>query len=316
MNGEKKKINKNPDIQLLIQPVTKDEYSALEENIFDNGCHEPITIWNNTIIDGHKRYDICCQWNIPFSTRSIPFKGICDVVSFVCMQQLHRHDLTSEYRKYLIGRLYQAESEISAREIAHTHMDKPLSSHSCNKFATATRVGKDYHISQGTVQKYSTYAKSLDAVRSKEKALFYRIIMGKLKISHENIIELSRLPKEDLRCLKTVLEENKIERIGYSEIRHELQWKRLPTAPPKEKPKANPAIRKMPQYDPDAEISSLALTIPSWVSSIERSRKNTDFCKVSASAMNWLTRQLAILKQAIENIEKTSRRNNNGRSTE
>lgn len=49
MNGEKRKINKNPDIQLLIQPVTKDEYSALEENIFDNGCHEPITIWNNTI---------------------------------------------------------------------------------------------------------------------------------------------------------------------------------------------------------------------------------------------------------------------------
>lgn len=306
-----KKLIKRKEIQLLIQPVPEDDYSSLEENIFDNGCHDPITIWDNIIIDGHKRYDICCQWNIPFSTRSIPFKQLCDVVSYICMQQLHRQDLTNEYRKYLLGRLYQAESEIGARDFilstptSQERIANPLPNQPCNKYATAKRIGQEYHISHGTVLKYSTYAKCLDSIRSKEEVLFSRILMGKLKVSHENIIEVSRLPKEDLRCLKTVLEENKIERIGYSEIRHELQWKRLPTSPPKEKPKANPAIRKMPKYDPDAEISSLTLTIPSWVSSIERSHKNTDFSKISASASNKLTRQLSILKRAIGNIEKT-----------
>lgn len=165
------------------------------------------------------------------------------------------------------------------------------------------RIGNDYHISHATVLKYSVYTKCLDNIRTKEDSLFTRILMGNLKISHENVIEVSRLPKEDLRCLKIILDENNIERIGYSEIRHELQWKRIPTFPPKEKPKSSPAIRKMPKFDPNADISSLALTIPSWVSSIERSHKNTNFSLISATAGKNLLRQLSILKQAIESIE-------------
>lgn len=323
MNNIYKELNKNIEIQHLIQDIEKDEYAALEENIFDNGCLNPILIWNNTIIDGHKRYDLCCKWSIPFSTRSIPFKELCDVFAFICMQQLHRQDLTLEYRKYLLGRLYQAETEISARDFmlsnptASEHIDKSLSKQPYNKYTTAMKIGKDYHISHGTVLKYSVYAKSLDSIRCKEEILFKRILMGNLKVSHDNVIELSRLPKEDLRCLKTVMEENNMDKIGYSEIRHELQWKRLPTSPPKKKPKYDPAIRKIPKYDPDAEISSLTLTIPSWISSIKRSCGNTDFHKISASARKQLIHHLSILKRTIENIEKTIEEEKpNGRITE
>ena len=42
----------------------------------------------------------------------------------------------------------------------------------------------------------------------------------------------------------------------------------------KETPLPAVSIKSMPMYDPDAEIASLALTIPSWQSSIERV-KNT-----------------------------------------
>lgn len=307
MNNRTETLKTTPEIELLIQPISKTDYSALESSVFANGCLEPITIWNNIIVDGHKRYDICCRRNLPFSTRSIPFKEMCDVISHVCMQQLHREDLTLEYHKYLIGRLYYAEAEIAARNFLLTtdNQRKKVNSSPSppNKYATAMQIGADYHISHGTVLKYSVYTKSLDNIRAKEVSLFSRILMGKLKISHENVIEVSRLPKEDLRCLITVLDENNIERIGYSEIRHELQWKRIPTFPPKEEAKCTPGIRKMPKYDPDADISSLTLTIPSWISSIERSRKNTNFNMISATASQELLCQLNALKRAIQNIE-------------
>lgn len=33
-----------------------------------------------------------------------------------------------------------------------------------------------------------------------------------------------------------------------------------------------PSVKDMPEFDPDAEINSLALTIPSWVQSLKRIR--------------------------------------------
>lgn len=33
-----------------------------------------------------------------------------------------------------------------------------------------------------------------------------------------------------------------------------------------------PAIKTMPAYDPDAEVAGLTLTIPSWMSSIDRTK--------------------------------------------
>lgn len=311
MTRRNKKLKKNSEIQLLIQSIPEDEYSALEKNIFNNGCLEPIIIWENTIIDGHKRYDICCKWNITFSTCSITFKEMSDIFSFVCMQQLHRHDLTPEYRKYLLGRLYQAETEIGARNfiLSTPTIQKPgsppLPNQPCKKYSTAIRLGKEYNISPETVFKYSSYTTSMDSIRVKEEVIFNKILKGKLKVSHESVIELAHFPKADLRCLKTVLEENEIKRLKYSEIRHELHWKRLPTSPPEKKPKSNPEIRNMPKYDPDAEVSSLALTIPSWISCIEHSHNNTDFKEISIFARNKLIRQLSILKETIYNIEKT-----------
>ena len=53
----------------LIRPLTEEEYNLLEENIKTNGCHEPIVVLqDNTIIDGHNRYEICRKHSIEYKT--------------------------------------------------------------------------------------------------------------------------------------------------------------------------------------------------------------------------------------------------------
>lgn len=37
------------------------------------------------------------------------------------------------------------------------------------------------------------------------------------------------------------------------------------------------SLRSMPKFDPDADILNLIYTIPSWISSIDRAAKHTDF---------------------------------------
>lgn len=67
------KLKIDPEFELLIPPLSDAQYEKLEMDIFDNGCKEPLLIWNDTIIDGHKRYNICRKWEIPFQTDELEF---------------------------------------------------------------------------------------------------------------------------------------------------------------------------------------------------------------------------------------------------
>ena len=60
----------------------------------------------------------------------------------------------------------------------------------------------------------------------------------------------------------------------------------------------------MPKPDPDAEISTLIFTIPSWINSIERTTTVSDFQQASEDAKNRLRYQLTVLKKTIEKLQK------------
>ena len=65
-------------------------------------------------------------------------------------------------------------------------------------------------------------------------------------------------------------------------------------------PKAE--IKNMPKFDPDAEISSLLLTIPSWISSIERVKKVSGITGSTAGARVKLTNTLIDLRVSIDDM--------------
>ena len=48
----------------------------------------------------------------------------------------------------------------------------------------------------------------------------------------------------------------------------------------------------MPDYDPDAQVTGLTLTIPSWISSIKRVLDLAELSAISGEALNSLSLQL------------------------
>ena len=63
-----------------------------------------------------------------------------------------------------------------------------------------------------------------------------------------------------------------------------------------------PSVKAMPAFDPDAEISSLTLTIPSWSSSIERTRNTANLSIVSSKARNNLIVALGRLQDTVDEM--------------
>lgn len=99
------KLQINKEFKELIPPLSVDEYKQLEENILTDGCREPLVTWNSTIVDGHNRYNICTENDIPFDTVEKNFKNREEVIHWIILNQFGRRNLTVVQRSELALRL-------------------------------------------------------------------------------------------------------------------------------------------------------------------------------------------------------------------
>ena len=83
------------------------------------------------------------------------------------------------------------------------------------KHITAKRIADENHISLGTVQKYAIYTRALEEIGKKEPKLVPKILSGNYKISHENVVELSKLSQEDIQRVNRKIDRNPTPFIQY-----------------------------------------------------------------------------------------------------
>lgn len=303
------KLKIDPEFKALIPKLRKNEYLQLESNIMTDGCREAIITWNGIIVDGHNRYEICHRHNIPFQIKEMEFDCREAVISWICANQLGRRNISEETRKYLIGIQYHTEKIAASKRNERgvnqfTIDDKPdgdvaeeLSQDEI-KHRTAQRIAEENHLSHCTVQKYAQYSKALDDITKHEPKLAAKILSGHYKISHKNVVELSKLSPDELRRINRRIDNNSASTpfIQYKKTRTVINNGKREQEQPEEP--QGPTVKDMPEFDPDAEISSLTLTIPSWASSIDRTRNRANLSIVSSAAR---TR----LKTALRNLQNT-----------
>ena len=302
-------INIDPEFKNLIHPLQKHEFLQLEENICADGCINPIILWKGYIIDGHNRYEICTKHNIPFKTITMEFTCRDEAITWICKNQLGRRNISEETRRYLIGRQYESEKKVirinnPLGSNQYKKNEPTLSAHvdykeSPTRHRTAQRIGDENHITHTTVQKYASYSSAVDEIAKKEPALAAKILSGKYKISHENIVELSHLPMAELKKINNRVERNAAPCMQYSKTRSIISGNDT-TA--KQKLGTTPTIKDMPAYDPDAMVTELTLTIPMWISSIKRMETSTDFKSISNTAKGTLKKTLFDLQEALTNV--------------
>lgn len=295
--------------QRLIRPAKKKDHAKLEKSLVTEGCNTPISVWKGIIVDGHKRYEICRRRGIPFSTIEMPFTCREAALAWICQQQLERRDLTDEYRKYLIGTRYESEKianlpvykakRLRGKGLSLEGIDILLDEDESPepfRHVTAQKIADQYHVSFGTVQKYAAYARAINTLGEKVPELLPRILAGKYKVSHRSILELAELTPGQIQRVASRVELNQQPFTQYSKVRAGLQEQAASQAATAPSSASTPSIKDMPAYDPDAEITGLALTIPSWISSIERVRDKADFTITSEKAKSNLLSSLVDLQ--------------------
>lgn len=299
-----------PKFKNLIRPLQRKEYLQLEQNLLSDGCRDPIIIWNGVIVDGHNRYEICTRHHIPFAVVEMDFSCDAEAIAWICANQLGRRNISEETRKYLIGKQFEAEKLAGAvknpngnnqystfdEAVVIAPQERDEETHSRSK--TAERIAKDNHISKGTVEKYAIYARAMDALAEKDAEIVPRILSGQYKVAHKNVVELSKLSPPEIKKVERRIKKMQQPFIQYNQSRNAISE----VSEGSREAVAVTSIKDMPAFDPDADINGLALTIPSWSSSIDRVLKQTDLSIISSHAREGLARQLLSLTDHVSDL--------------
>ena len=146
------------EFQSLIPPLTYEEKKMLEESILSEGCRDAIVVWNDTIIDGHNRYEICTKHGIPFETVSREFEDRNDVIEWIIKNQFGRRNLPMHERARLALRLKPVIAE-KAREKQHSGINQYTNSLPQNSakpsipIETRDEIAKAAGVSHDTIAK-------------------------------------------------------------------------------------------------------------------------------------------------------------------
>lgn len=106
----------NEEFAQLIPPLSSEELEKLEQSLVNEGCLNPLIVWNNTIIDGHHRYAICIKHSISFNIiEKTELESELDVKLWMINNQFSRRNLPTEIRVALAYKLKEFEAE-KARE--------------------------------------------------------------------------------------------------------------------------------------------------------------------------------------------------------
>ena len=299
MNGEKIAVNEN--LLRLIQPYSESLVEQLKQSLMDDPNIRIVHVWNGFHLDDMEIHKICEECKLDYTIEEMEFQDINNTAVYVCKNQLKRLDLSPEYSKYLIGQLYCYECAI-----------RNANKTSDSQYAIAGTIAAYTYLSAGTVRKYAQYAIAMNEIFEHDTAFARSILSGKLRLSHENTLEIARLRPEEIRAVAKTSMDEKVNHITLSYIRNEVKWSHVQTKNPVSRRERSEAksinkmtIRQMPEYDPDAEVNSLCLTIDSWISSIQRVKSSTSFPKITNTACLKLMKKLSVLEHTVNLIQES-----------
>ncbi|MDD2268113.1 MAG: hypothetical protein PHY15_01025 [Eubacteriales bacterium] len=193
------------EFERVIPPLEDDEFKQLRNNILQDGeVYHPITVWNNIIVDGHHRYKILKEHpEISFRICEKHFENRFEAVSWICLNQLGRRNLSNIQKVALMGRRFRSEKEshgasdgfrgnkFTASLVTHQNDALPEDSH-----ITANRIAFEMGVARPTVERAEKFVDGLDAAEEVCPGITREIMSGKINPRQSDVAAIAKVPIE------------------------------------------------------------------------------------------------------------------------
>lgn len=198
----KSKIEIHPDFRDWIHPLSDEEYKQLQENIIEEGCREPLVIWQLPeaetyyIIDGHNRHRICTSNGVPYNILVKEFVDAAEAKEWMLLNQLGRRNLTKEQAAYYRGLIYNQRKSDPKKNLKRGNSPKSQNDTSGN---IAEELSKQYNTSRAGILRDGKFAEGLDKVGSVDPVFKRQVLSGKTKVKKAAVEKLAKVEAEEIK---------------------------------------------------------------------------------------------------------------------
>lgn len=208
------RLSIDSEFEAEIPTLSDEEKERLEASILEHGCRDAIVLWNGTIIDGHHRYTICQDHDIPFHTVDYTdrLKTREDVLNWIDMNQLGRRNMSPAGMADIRGKMYRRMKKDRHSRPENQNAAKPggqiVHPVSCED-KTAEKVATMTGVNEKTVRRDAVVSESLDAVTelTEDPAAARRALVSpSVKLSKKEAVELGKLAKTAPETVKRVVD--------------------------------------------------------------------------------------------------------------
>lgn len=198
-----RKLLIDKELRDLLPPLTKEEFSQLEENILKDGCQSPIITWNDYIVDGHNRYKICNKHKIEFEELKLAYETKDDIIQWMIDTQLGRRNLTP-IQRIAIAEKYRPIIEKKAKESYTKNVGRPTTDKSCQNSDTikSQKVDTKKELSKIANVSYDTYYKGKRILDSDNDEIKNKLKNKEISINKAYNQLFKKEKKEDKNFLK------------------------------------------------------------------------------------------------------------------
>lgn len=181
------------ELEVLIPPLSNEEFKQLERNILEEGIRDPLVTWNGILVDGHNRYRIAQEYDIDFETVEMEFSDLNAVKLWMIVNQFGRRNLNIYQRSVLALQLEDfyrlLNKEIKIEKISHYRQTGEIVQNSAPSEKTRQEIAKVANVSHDTISK----VKKIEATASPE--IKAKVSTGEISIN-EAFKEIKKEEKE------------------------------------------------------------------------------------------------------------------------
>lgn len=192
------------ELQCVMPQLSEEEYAELENSLLQDGFKgSPIIIWQDIIIDGHNRYEICQKHNIPYEVKELEFNNKEEVIQWMIRAQLGRRNLTPLQRIKLVETYRPVyEKQAAQNKSANGGNKKSESEKSTTPIKPKEKIDVRAKLASDAGVSTNTYSKGKKILDSNNTELIRQVENGE-KTINKAFNEIKEAEKADVQNINT-----------------------------------------------------------------------------------------------------------------
>ncbi len=180
----------------LLPLLTDEVYKELEKSILSDGCRDAIVLWNDVIVDGHNRYEICERHGLPYDTTSKDFASRDAAKIWIIATQFARRQLSREEMVYYRGLQYNLEKKATGEHKGNQYSKMECGNNDHIPFSeaksTSQRIADQYNVSERTIRLDAEAADAIGKIAKTSPDAKKKILSGKSSVTKKDLVKLNK----------------------------------------------------------------------------------------------------------------------------